>query len=393
MTRRSICSKAALAAALAAAAFVLLPAPARADDRDALERGRAAGRSLLVLRDPRVCGIALLHARCRADAEAFLQKHGGTDADYKNVPAAGPHPATGLRAYVNDGDRDAFDPALGWYNNTQSTEPMWADDARAAALFDAGVEDVFLPAATSGLTERLSWGPVFDLVRHSARIPAGALPLDIAPIRSVTRPSGVVEFPSAMPQFVHDLVTAVDATAPPPPLATLAYTDDVAGDAALGVAAATVRELAQSRMWLAQADAQRFVDAYAARLRAIAPDRARDVADLRAKLRGDASFDASAAQAVHTRLLGAIIGGATPRGQRASIALAAAQISYNANVLRDATTATALLNVLATAGDLDAVPGFASARAEAATTAPADWTAQYKLGLRLVDLLTKGGSN
>ncbi|HEV2643383.1 MAG TPA: hypothetical protein VGT98_11780, partial [Candidatus Elarobacter sp.] len=102
---------------------------------------------------------------------------------------------------------------------------------------------------------------------------------------------------------------------------------------------------------------------------------------------------ASAAQAVHTRLLGAIIGGATPRGQRASIALAAAQISYNANVLRDATTATALLNVLATAGDLDAVPGFASARAEAATTAPADWTAQYKLGLRLVDLLTKGGSN
>jgi hypothetical protein len=114
---------------------------------------------------------------------------------------------------------------------------------------------------------------------------------------------------------------------------------------------------------------------------------------LRAKLRGDASSDLAGAQAAHMRVLGAVIGTATPRGQRASIALAAAQLTYNASVRRDAVLATALLNVLRTSGDLDAVPGFASARAEAKILAPVDWTPQFKLGLRLVDLLTKGGSH
>ena len=375
------------------AVFAILPQPAAADDRDAVERGRIAGRGLLILRDPHVCGIALMHARCKADVEAFLQKHGVTDAEYKSLPAAGPHPATGLREYVSDGNRDAFDPALSWYNNVQSTEQMWLDDARGAALFDAGVEDVFLPAAQPGLLERLSWGPVFDLVRHAARIPAGTLPLDAGPIRGVSRSEGITQIPAGTPKFVHDLVTAVDAAVPSPPFATIAYTDDVAGDAALGLAAATVSELAESRVWLGQADTQRFVDAYATRLRALAPERAREIDDVRAKLRGEASFDGAAAQAAHMRLLGAIIGGATPRGQRASAAFAAAQVSYNASVRRDAASATALLNVLGNASDLDAIPGFAAARGEAKTLAPADWTAQYKLGLRLVELLTKGGLN
>jgi hypothetical protein len=394
VTLRSICSRAgALAAASVLVAFALVPQPAAADDRDAVERGRTAGRSLLILRDPHVCGIALMHARCKADVDAFLQKHGGSDADYKTLPNAGAHPATGLRAFVSDGDRDAFDPALGWYNNVQSTEPMWADDARGAALYDAGVEDVFLPAAQPGLLERLSWGPVFDLVKHAARIPSDTLPLDAGAIRGVSQSGGVTQIPAGTPRFAHDLVAAVDAAFPPAPLATLAYTDSVAGDAALGIAAATVGELAESRVWLRQADTQRFVDAYAVRLGALAPERARDIADMRAKLRGDASADAAAAQSAHMRVLGAIIGGATARGQRASIALAAAQLSYNASVRREATLATALLNVLGTSGELDAIPGFASARAETKTLAPADWAAQFKLGLRLVDILTKGGSN
>jgi len=394
VTPRSICSKiGALAAAIVLAVLALLPRAAAADDRDAVERGRTAGRTLLILRDPHVCGIALMHARCKSDVEAFLQKHGGADADYRTLPNAGAHPATGLRAYVNDGDRDAFDPALGWYNNVQSTEQMWTDDARGAALYDAGVEAVFLPAAQPGLLERLSYGPVFDLVGHAARIPSGTLPLDAGAIRGVSRSGGMTQIPAGTPQFVHDLVTAVDAAFPPAPLAQLAYTDGVAGDAVLGVAAATVGELAESRVWLGQSEAQRFVDAYAARLTALAPERAREIAGLRAKLRGDSSSDLTGAQAAHMRVLGAVIGAATPRGQRASIALAAAQLAYNASVRRDPALATALLHVLGTSAELDAVPGFASARAEAKTLAPGDWTPQFKLALRLVDLIMKGGSN
>jgi hypothetical protein len=395
VTPRSICSRlAALAVALIAVALVAgMPRPALADDRDAVERGRTTGRGLLVLRDPRVCAIALMHARCASDIEAFLQKHGGTDADYAKLPNAGPRPATGLRAFVNDGDRTAFDPALGWYNTAQSTEQMWNEDARGAALYDAGIQDVLLPAAGQGLFERLSWGPAFDLVRHAARIPNGALPLDVGPIRGEKLPDGGVRTSGDLPKFARDLVTAVDAAMPPPPLAHLTFGDDAAGDAALGVAAATVSELAESRAWLAQADAQRFIDAYEARLRALAPERDRDLALVRAKLRGDAGYNGADAQSAHLRVLGEIIGRATPRGQRASLALAAAQLCYSASAYHSAASSGALLNVLATSPELDAIPGFAVARAEAKTLAPSDWAAQYKLGLRLVDLLTKGGSH
>ena len=122
VTPRSICSKpGALAAALVLAALALLPHAAAADDRDALERGRTAGRGVLIVRDPIACGIALLRARCAAAVDAFLQRHGQADADYKTVPRIGPHPATGLRAFIA-GDHDAMDFALEWFNTAQSTE-------------------------------------------------------------------------------------------------------------------------------------------------------------------------------------------------------------------------------------------------------------------------------
>jgi hypothetical protein len=410
VTPRSTCSKlAAFALGLIAVACVtLMPRAAAADDRDAVERGRTAGRGVLIMRDPRACGIALLHARCMADVDAFLRRHGRADADYKDVPRIGAHPATGLRAFVAEGDREAMDFALEWYNTAQSTEQMWSDDPRAAALFDAGVEDVLLPAARGVPTfETLAMaGPVGDLADRSARIPAGTFSVDVGPIRAGatidTAPGQVggisyqrrARLPLGARKFAYDLIAAVDAKLPPPPLATVAYTDDAAGDGALGVAAATVRELSEvPGYWLVQADAQRFIDDYVARLRVVAPERARDAADLRAKLRGAGTVDFADLQAAHTRLLAAVFGPPTDRAKRAATAFAAAQLPYNAMIVRDAKTATALLAVVASSDGLDAIPGFAVARAEAKTTAPTDWAAQYKLGLRLVDLLTKGGSN
>ncbi len=58
--------------ALAAIIAAMAPHAAQADDRASVEGGRGAGRGLLILRDPKVCGIALLRDRCRADVEAFL---------------------------------------------------------------------------------------------------------------------------------------------------------------------------------------------------------------------------------------------------------------------------------------------------------------------------------
>ena len=301
-----------------------------------------------------------------------------------------------------------MDFALAWFNTAQSTEQMWTADARDAALYDAGVEDVLLPAARGypPFESIAMAGPVVDLAKHAARIPAGTLPVDLGPIHDAanvdttplkvgdTVSQGRVRLPPGTSKFVHDLVGRLDASMPPSPFASMAYTDDVAGDAALGVAAATVREFSEiPGFWLVQPDVQRFIDAYVARLRAVAPEHARDAADLREKLRGAATVDFGEMQAAHTRLLGAVFGATTARAQRAAIAFAAAQIPYNAMIVRDAQSATSLLGVVARSAELDAIPGFAQARAEAATTGPADWAAQYKLGLRLVDLLTKGGSN
>jgi hypothetical protein len=390
--RRSISSSAPWCAALAlVAAFAFVPRPASADDRAAVDRGRTAGRGILIMRDPRVCGIALLHARCVSDATVFL--HGRKDADFTSVPKIGPRPATGLMAFVEDGDRDAFDFALSWYNNTQSNEAMWSADARDAALYDAGIEDVFLPAARGGpLMERLGMAPVGDLANHAAQIPGGALPVDLAPIRAGARgPQGVMRLPPGGPQFAHDLVRALDAATPPLPFATLVY-DGPAGDAALGVAGATIAEFNDSPFWLAQADVQLFIDAYVARLAALAPQRAAEIADLRAKLRGDAAWAHDAAQAAETKVLTAIITASPARGRRIAFATAATQIPYNAAILRDPAAAAGLLRAVGTAAVLDDIPGFASARPEAANLAANDWRGQYRLGLRLVDLLSKGGT-
>ena len=384
-----------------------MPQPAAADDREAFERGRIAGRGVLIVRDPRACGIALLKPRCNVAVDAFLQRHGQADADYKSVPKIGPHPATGLRAFLA-GDREAMDFALEWFNTAQSTEQMWIDDARAAALYDTGVLDVLLPAARGypPFESMAIAGPVGDLASHAARIPANTLPVDLGPIRAAASvemtPFNVgenvyqrrVRLPPGASKFAHDVVGKLEASMPSPPFATLAYTDDAAGDAALGVAAATVRELSEvPGYWLVQPDVQSFVGLYVDRLRAVAPEHARDAGDLREKLRGAAIVDFAAMQAAHTRLLGAVFGAPTARAQRAAVAFAAAQLPYNAMIVRDEKTAVALLGAVGRSDDLDAIPGFASARAEARTLAPADWSAQYKLGLRLVDLLTKGGSN
>jgi hypothetical protein len=93
------------------------------------------------------------------------------------------------------------------------------------------------------------------------------------------------------------------------------------------------------------------------------------------------------------RLLGAVFGPPTDRAKRAATAFAVAQLPYNAMIVRDAKTATALLGAVGNSDALDAIRGFADARGEARTIAATDWAAQYKLGLRLVDLLTKGGPN
>jgi hypothetical protein len=385
---RSICSKTAVVALALVAA--LRPGPAcAASDASGLEAGRSAGRALLILRDPNVCGIALMHERCVADVDAFLA--GKSDADFQSVPKIGPRPATGLRAFVTSGDRNGFDNALVWFNSRASTAAMWSGDARGAALFDAGVEDVVMPAALGNqAVELLGAGPIIDLVDHAGQIPPGTFPIDPAPLRRGAPKRGTVgkELPPGAMTFARDLVVAIDAAMPPPPFATLTYADGALGDAALGVAAGTVNELVDSPNWLVQADAQRFIDGYTARLAIVAPGRRAEIATLRAALRADGSFSHDGALKANTAVTVAILRSEAARTKPVLLGVLAAQLVYNAAALRDTHMSGAALRALGTEAALDAaVPGWKSTRATAIGIAADDWGAQYQVGLRLIALI------
>ena len=395
-TPRSISSKIGLPLlALAAVLAAVAPQRALADDRVSIDQGRTAARGILILRDPRPCGIAVLRERCISDVDAFL--HGRGDSSFAHVPQIGPHPATGLRSFVATGDRDGYDTALSWINNVQAEETRWQVDSRSAALYDAGVLDVFWAAANGDATrELLAALPGVDLAKHAASIPADALPVDVAPLRAMSaeaasgRPNAY-RMPQLVP-FTRALVAAVDAKAPASPLVTVARADTPAADAALGVAFASLAELIDSPPWAVQPDAQAFAMALADRLDALVPASAHaDVAAFRTNVRAGIFFRHDAATAALTAATTAFER-AVPRerAQRFAIAAAAAQLAYNAAILRAPDSSAGFLRAIAGTTILDtAIPGWSAARGEAAAIGPADWPAQHAYALRLVDLIQK----
>jgi hypothetical protein len=393
--RHSIFSRrAAAAAVLVAAVLAVGGRPALADDRASIDEGRSAARGVLMMRDPRGCGIVVLRERCIADAEAFLRLHGTSDSDYAKIEKIGPHPASGLRAFVADGDRDGFDFALAWFNNAQANEQRWKANGRDAALYDAGCIDVLMPAASGQVAEFLASGSVIDLARHAALIPAGALPVDVAPLRAMSSEASAHANVFRMPQMVpfgKSLAAAVAASAPLPPLAPVPHADTPVADGALGVAFATMAELIDSPQWAAQDDAQAFATAVADRLDALVPQASRgEVATFRTAVR-NGTFDHNAAMTAFTNATAAFIK-AVPqeRAQRVAFASAATQMGYNAAILRSSTTAAGLLRAVGGSAPLDAaVPGWSAARAGASAVGADDWAAQHAYSLRLVDLIRK----
>jgi len=392
-TRRSICSRAVvLAVATAVALAALVPRPAAADDRASVEEGRANGRAVLLLRDPRGCGVALMHDRCVSDVDTFL--HGRGDADFARVPNVGPHPATGLRAYVANGDRNGFDGALAWINNRNASQEQWKTSARDAALFDAGVLDVFQASAGEDrLQQLLGAVPGADLALHADQIPADALPLDIAPLRALhmTRANAIAVLP-----FSRDLVRALRSRVPAPTFAQVPDPATPAGEAALGVAVATTAELLDAPGWVFQDDAQRYAAALADRLEAVVPSPGHPaVASFRTTVQAGLSFDSHKAdEALVSAIAVFMRAGPHERGFRVGLGSAAAQLAYNAAVLRDPEQARNFLTVIGATGTLDpVVAGWREARVGAATVQPSDWPAQHALAMRLVDLIQKANGS
>lgn len=358
--------------------LALGPGAASADDRVSLDAGRTAGRGLLILRDPAVCGIALVRERCKADVEAFL--NGRADADFKGMPRIGAHPASGLRAFVATGDRDKFDRALGYVNTKQSTPAMWTADARMAALYDAGVEAVFLHAANgNSVAVLLGSGPASDLIAHAAQVPPGSLPVAVPP-----------SIPPGMMQFARNLVDAVESTMPAPSFASMTFADGPAGDAALGVAGSTVSELIDCEPWLFQPESQRFVDGWTTRLTAFAPSHAAEIDAFRAAVRPGPRFSHDAAIRTFNHLISSVLDDDRSRAAQFMLGAFAAQLVFNSAVMRDHNVATMMSSVIAANTALDAsVPGWRAARGTINDPTGTSWFTQYQNGVLLVDLIEK----
>jgi hypothetical protein len=370
---------------LVLAVFLCAPRLALADDRASVDAGRAAARGVLILRDPRFCGIALFRERCIADVDTYLRGRG--DTDFGQIPHIGPHPATGLRAFVANGDRDGYDTALSWINNVQAVPQQWKANPRDAALYDAGVLDVFLAAAGSNeLTAMTMAAPAADLAVHASDIPNDALPVDVAPLRALhmTRPNVGHILP-----FARDLTVAVRRGFPVDPIFVLPPVDSPCADAQLGLASQSLGELMHAPFWLGQIDIQRFVATVAERYDELLPGDPPASADLRARSQIDASYDAAAAlaagQALSTRLGKQL---PTLRFQRFVLGIAVGQIAYGAAISRNPSAARTLLDSVAASPALDdAIPGWSTARTPGTSIGTTDWPAQHAYALRLVELI------
>lgn len=376
-------------AGLVLAALLCRPCVALADDRASVDAGRAAARGVLILRDPRFCGIALFRERCIADVDAYL--HGRGDTDFGHVPHIGPHPATGLRAFVADGDRDGYDTALSWINNVQAVPQQWMANPRDAALYDAGVLDVFLAAAgPNELTAMTMAAPAADLAVHASEIPNDALPVDVAPLRALhmTRPNVVHMLP-----FARDLTVAVRRDFPVDPIFVLSRVDSPSADAQLGLASQSLGELMHSPFWLGQTDIQRLVSTVADRYDELLPGSPPASAGLRAHARVDASYDTAAAlaagQALSTRLGKQLT---TLRFQRFVLGIAVGQIAYGAAITREPGAARTLLDSVTASPSLDdAIPGWSTARTAGTSIGTTDWPAQHAYAMHLEELIRGAG--
>jgi hypothetical protein len=257
---------------------------------------------------------------------------------------------------------------------------MWTADPRDAALYDSGIDDVLVP--------------VLDLAEHLDLIPTGTLGIGLDGLRPAAGSSTEKQVRPGALAFARDLVVAIDRTAPPAPIAAFAFDDGPLGDALLGVAGATAAELIDSRAWLVQSDAQVFLDAYVARLIAMVPERRAQFEQLRGALRRGAVIEHDATLNAHTAAISTLMGPSKPRTKAILIGMLSAQLVYNSAILRDPGVSRMALGIIASEGALDAgVPGWSASRAGAARIGPTDWAAQYRFGLRMVDLIMKGGSH
>jgi hypothetical protein len=364
----------ALLLSFAAPALAQTITPSQAD-RDAYERGRASARTVLVFQYPRICAIVLERPRCARDVDRMI-------ARFPRFPAAD---AALLRTAFASGDFTKIDPHYHEINSTFVAEAERVKDPHAAWLVEAGIASVEIPAARDELAQTLAAPNAVSLARNLAAAGdfAGVVPdaaaREVAAAKRAsdgTMPLGIG--PSEIGSYEAAVLKALEQIFPATPYPRIPYVaEGPRADAQLGVAFATLSELAEVPRVLAQPDAQGFVDALFARLIELLPGDAARLAALRTQFAPDAELGALYRPDGAMVKLGAIqkdLDGATLHAML--VGQFSAQIAYNAMVYRDVKLGNEFRSRVEAFDEADAaVPGLAQMRAALRTPAATDWPA------------------
>ena len=284
------------------------PETARADSRQAMtagqrsafERGRAYQRIVFVLQDPSVCFVAALRPRIEADLAEF--------EDEPETASAGAAKSTSaydtLRSFLRTGNENDLSPDLA---GADYFEPFLAKDAPHSAsrwwLVEAGMAETELRGSIGDPVRQMMAGmhaewlgnhlgdsgqfstivPLSDL--KGKKLPAIQSIASIAASLSASpQPEAATADFNELTKYDVDLVRNLDKAFPEPAYPAISYPDGLLGDARLGVAWATIGELAQEPRFLWQPETQSFIDDFFRQLRQTLNDSKSDQALTDARL-------------------------------------------------------------------------------------------------------------
>jgi hypothetical protein len=388
-----------LLACLACAIALVCVVPAQAapspEDQQAVERGRVMGRALVWFRAPSMCVIATLRARCTSDFATFVDKR--TDDSFAHLTHGGPTPLTRMRRYLAAGDPDDFEPAFISIYGLIAPTGMRAASPLGAWLYDAGIVDETFPGSVQQLgMQQMSRGTLIDMILHIRDAGAYA---SLFPAGSIEKLGAVNATTPLPPEFITDisahLPENIDKTFPADPIPRLPDpADPVKADVAFGLALGTMQELAEVPIALALPESQAFLDDWVVRAKRYAktPADAKVIADTRDGLRMRYPIDAdviSAAAKGHAGELNAMLG--SEHDRRASLAVNAMQVAFNASYVRSAANAAVYTEIVGKLSDADsAFPELAKRRAAIAALKSTDFAGQFRLATSMVDYLMAG---
>jgi hypothetical protein len=366
-----------------AAAQTIAPTQA---ERDAYETGRASARTVLVFQYPQICAIVLERPRCAHDLDLFL-------ARFPRFPA---NDAAQLRAAFSSGDFSRLDAHYREVKSAFVAETERVRDPHAAWLIEAGIASVEIPAALDQRSRTLAAPNAISLARNAsaagsfrALVPAAAID---AVAHARANLDGTVPLGLPLDQigsYESTILAGLERVFPPQAHPHIVFGASPRGDAQLGVAIASLAELSEVPRFLAQPDAQGFVDATFAHLIETLPGDGTRLQALRADFGVGPEIDrlfrpdgpivklAALQRDLDRATLHAVLVGQL-----------SAQTAFNAATYRDVKLSEQFRGEVESFDEVDAAaPGLATLRKALRRPAATDWPALNAAATAIVDRL------